>query len=78
MAAVSDGIIFHCYCTGVTQKRVLRAMAEKGVRSFEDVRLATGACTGCQSCRGELEDLLAAVADGRVALPAPVGDPTPV
>ena len=62
--------IFHCYCTGVTQKRVLRAMAETGTRAFEDVRRASGACTGCQSCRGELECLLAAVADGRIALPA--------
>ncbi|MBN8526166.1 MAG: (2Fe-2S)-binding protein [Planctomycetes bacterium] len=69
---MSTDIIFHCYCTGVTQKRVLRAMAEQGVRSFEDIRRATGACTGCQSCRRELENLIVAVADGDVALPAPL------
>jgi bacterioferritin-associated ferredoxin len=64
--------IYHCYCTGVTQKRVLRAMAEQGVRSVDDVRRASGACTACQSCRCELDRLLAAVAAGTVKLP-----PTP-
>jgi bacterioferritin-associated ferredoxin len=64
------GIIFHCYCTGVTQKRVLRAMAETGARSFDDLRRITGACTGCQSCRREFDQLLTAVADGSVKLPA--------
>ena len=66
---VSTATIYHCYCTGVTQKRVLRAMAEQGVSSLDDVRRASGACTGCQSCRCELEQLPAAVADGRIALP---------
>jgi bacterioferritin-associated ferredoxin len=65
---VSTATIFHCYCTGVTQKRVLRAMAETGARELDDVRRASGACTGCQSCRCELEALLEAVADGTVAL----------
>lgn len=67
---MSTDIIFHCYCTGVTQKRVLRAMAELGVRSVDDIRRTTGACTGCQSCRRELENLVAAVTDGSVRLPA--------
>lgn len=62
-------VIYHCYCTGVTQKRVLRAMADEGVRTVDDIRRVTGACTGCQTCRGELEDLIQAVADGKVALP---------
>lgn len=62
-------IIFHCYCTGVTQKRVLRAMAEHGVRTVDDIRRCTGACTGCQSCRRELELLVQAVVDGSVPLP---------
>ncbi len=62
---------FHCYCTGVTQQQVLRAMVDHGVRSIDEVRRVSGACTGCQSCRRELEQLLAAVADGRVVLPTP-------
>ena len=68
-AARVTATIFHCYCTGVTQKRVLRAMAETGARTFDDVRRASGACTGCQSCRCELEQLLKAVHSGAVELP---------
>lgn len=64
------GIIYHCYCTGVTQKRVLHALADGAERTVEGVRLATGACTGCQTCRRELETLITAVAEGQVALPA--------
>jgi bacterioferritin-associated ferredoxin len=67
---VTSSIIYHCYCTGVTQKRVLRAMVDQGVRSVDDIRRVTGACTGCQSCRRELESLITAVADGCVRLPA--------
>lgn len=67
---MTSSIIYHCYCTGVTQKRVLRAMADQGVRTFDDIRRVTGACTGCQSCRRELEQLITAVADGTVSLPA--------
>lgn len=66
---MTSHVIYHCYCTGVTQKRVLRAMAEQGVRSVDDIRRATGACTGCQSCRRELEQLVDAVAAGSVRLP---------
>lgn len=66
---MSNAIIYHCYCTGVTQKRVLRAMAEQDVRTVEDIRRVTGACSGCHSCRRELEQLIDAVADGSVALP---------
>lgn len=63
-------IVFHCYCTGITQKKVLRAMAAHGLAAVEEVRRATGACTGCQSCRRELEQLVSMVADGRIAVPA--------
>lgn len=72
---MSNATIYHCYCTGVTQKRVLRGMAEHGARTIDDIRRVTGACTGCQSCRCELEQLIQAVADGRVTLPDPVIKP---
>lgn len=64
------GVIFHCYCTGVTQKRVLRAMADLGIREVDDIRRATGACTGCQTCRGELVALIKAVEAREVVLPS--------
>lgn len=63
--------IFHCYCTGVTQERVLHALAAGAQRNVDGIRLATGACTGCQTCRRELEALIIAVADGRVQVPPP-------
>lgn len=66
----TDDGIYHCFCTAVTQEEVLRALAGGAARSVEGVSRATGACTGCQSCRRELEALLAAVAEGRVRLPA--------
>ncbi len=66
---MSTATIFHCYCLGITQKKVLRAMSEQGITGVEDIRRMTGACTGCQSCRRELDQLVAAVADGTVELP---------
>lgn len=61
--------LYHCYCTGVTQQRVLITMAG-GEQTIDGIRRTTGACTGCQSCRRELESLLEAVAAGSVQLPA--------
>jgi NAD(P)H-nitrite reductase large subunit len=63
-------VIFHCYCVGVTQRRVLETLAAGCPREVGALRRATGACTGCQSCRPELEALLTAVARGAVALPS--------
>jgi bacterioferritin-associated ferredoxin len=68
----SDGVatpIFHCYCTGVTQKRVLRAMAEQNVTTAEEARTVTGACTGCRTCWKELETLVDEARAGRISLP---------
>jgi NAD(P)H-nitrite reductase large subunit len=48
-----------CYCTRVTRAQVLAAIAEQGCRSVEDLQRATGACTGCRTCRPELDQLLA-------------------
>jgi len=44
-------------------------MAEHDVRLIDDVRRASGACTGCQSCRCELEQLIKCVEEGTVRLP---------
>ncbi|MCX8016596.1 MAG: (2Fe-2S)-binding protein [Rhodocyclaceae bacterium] len=63
-------ILFHCYCRGITQKRVLRVIAETGARTIDEIARASGACTGCRSCRAELSQLLEAIAQGRIALHA--------
>jgi NAD(P)H-nitrite reductase large subunit len=47
-----------CYCTGVTRELVLAAMRSKGCRTLDELRRASGACFGCQSCRPELEQLI--------------------
>ena len=62
MSAASDALpFFRCYCTGVTGERVAAAFAA-GATSIEDQQRATGACTGCRTCRIELDDLLTALA----------------
>ena len=52
---------FRCYCTGVTGERVAAAFAT-GATSVEDQQRTTGACTGCRTCRFELDGLLSALA----------------
>ena len=53
-----------CYCTGVLRAQVVAALRGGGAggaqpcRSFDEVRRATGACFGCQSCRPEIEQLM--------------------
>jgi NAD(P)H-nitrite reductase large subunit len=57
--------IYHCYCTNVTQKRVVRAYAA-GHHDIDAIQRETRACTGCQSCRGELEQLIALLDRGEI------------
>ena len=46
-----------CYCTGVMKDDVVAAV-QRGCRTLDEVRSATGACSGCRSCRPELEALI--------------------
>ena len=64
-----------CHCTGVRRPAVLAAIAA-GCRSVDEVRRATGACSGCSTCYPELRQLLREVADGRVN-PAAASPPSP-
>jgi NAD(P)H-nitrite reductase large subunit len=60
-----------CHCTGVRRPAVLAAIAA-GCRTVDEVRRATGACSGCSTCYPDLRQLLRDVADGTVvAEPAP-------
>jgi nitrite reductase (NADH) large subunit len=47
-----------CYCTGVMKDDVVEAVLKRGCRSLDEVRSSTGACSGCRSCRPELEALV--------------------
>jgi len=47
-----------CHCTGVDRQQVVEAIRTNGLKTFDQVRRATGACFGCQTCRPELECLI--------------------
>ncbi len=46
-----------CHCIGVRRDVLLRAIVG-GCRTVEDLQRVTGACTGCRSCRPDLDRLL--------------------
>ena len=58
---VPPGSFERCWCTGVTRDEVRRAWLH-GARSVEALIRATGACTGCRTCRPELECFAAELA----------------
>jgi NAD(P)H-nitrite reductase large subunit len=55
---------FHCYCIGVTRQQVIDAF-EQGARAVEELRSSIRVCTGCATCRPDLEALLAAMKQRR-------------
>ena len=62
LTADDDGVIppgsfDRCWCTGVTRAEVRTAFTG-GARSVESVIRQTQACTGCRTCRPELEQFL--------------------
>lgn len=54
---VRDGRVV-CHCLFVREGRIRRAVRERDLRSVEDVQFWTRACTGCRSCRVEVERLI--------------------
>lgn len=48
-----------CLCLHVRRGRIERAITERGARTVEEVRAWTRACSGCRSCRPDIERLLA-------------------
>jgi NAD(P)H-nitrite reductase large subunit len=48
-----------CWCTGVDRELVVAAIRREQCRTVAEVRRASGACFGCQTCRPEIEELLA-------------------
>ncbi|MGE0712660.1 MAG: (2Fe-2S)-binding protein [Planctomycetota bacterium] len=53
-----------CHCLHVREQRLRRAIRERGLRTVEEVRFWTRACSGCRSCRDEVAGLLADEAPG--------------
>ena len=63
-----DGGILVCRCIGVGD-RAIREAIRAGARDPESIGEATGACTGCRSCRPDLMALIDE--ETRGSLPAP-------
>ena len=49
--------MFACICRAVTSDRVSTAI-DNGAATVEAVSSATGACTGCGTCRDRIESMI--------------------
>jgi bacterioferritin-associated ferredoxin len=49
--------VFACICRAVTSDRVSTAI-DNGAATVEAVSRATGACTGCGTCRERIEGMI--------------------
>jgi NAD(P)H-nitrite reductase large subunit len=61
----SPGAPLLCACFRLTGADLRRIIDERRCVSVEDVADATGACRGCQTCRPDIEALLADAAARR-------------
>lgn len=58
-ANISDDELL-CHCMRVERGRIVAAI-RNGAESVEDLQIQTSACTGCGTCRWDLEELIAAI-----------------
>jgi bacterioferritin-associated ferredoxin len=54
----NDGPLI-CHCLHVRQGRIQRLIRERRLETLAQVRFWTRACSGCRSCRTDLEEILA-------------------
>jgi NifU-like protein involved in Fe-S cluster formation/bacterioferritin-associated ferredoxin len=47
-----------CTCLSVREGRLRRAIRERSLKTFKEVQTWTRACTGCRSCRPEVQRIL--------------------
>ena len=55
-APPSDGIV--CSCAAVTHEQIEGAIVANGLERVSEVARVTGACTGCGSCKSQIERIL--------------------
>lgn len=48
-----------CHCLHVREGRIRRLIRERRLKTVDEVRFWTRACSGCRSCRTDLEEILA-------------------
>lgn len=46
-----------CYCLGVTKESIANAI-NNGSRTYDDVRMETGASAACGRCSDEVKDVI--------------------
>lgn len=54
---MSDNDNTICYCTNVSKGTIVNAIKE-GKKTLSEIQDATTACTTCQSCMGDVENLI--------------------
>lgn len=52
-----DGALI-CHCLHVREGRIRRLIRERQLKTLPEVRFWTRACSGCRSCREDLEEIL--------------------
>lgn len=55
-----------CRCLKVTEATIVEAIVTLGVRSVNELRIATGAGDGCTCCHRELRELLEVHAETQI------------
>jgi NAD(P)H-nitrite reductase large subunit len=55
--ATIEGMV--CSCASVTREQIEAAVTANGLERVSEVARVTGACTGCGSCRTQVERILA-------------------
>ena len=47
-----------CTCLSVREGRIRRAIQDRGLKTLKEIQLWTRACTGCRSCRPDVQRIL--------------------
>ncbi|MBT4936565.1 (2Fe-2S)-binding protein [Candidatus Peregrinibacteria bacterium] len=51
----NDDVI--CHCTNVNEGTIVKAIKD-GKKTLSEIQSTTSACTTCQSCMGDIENLI--------------------
>ena len=52
-----------CHCEGISKKNIISAIRQYNIVRVDEIKMYTGAGTGCESCTSVLEEMLQAVHD---------------
>lgn len=63
-------VVFVCICNGLTERRI-RAAAEEGARTHEEVYTRCGCVAQCYACAAEVDAIIALATPKSEAPPSP-------